>query len=156
MNVSWRRITDWGKQSPAMLRLADRLGRGTGRFRWMDRLGKRPVVPKRCDLTDWENHPLAAAWIGHATILLRIGGMTILTDPVFSSRVGLGLLAFTGGPQRLFAPAISIRDLPQIDLILISHAHFDHLDRPSLRQFPKSTTILTAHHTSDLITDLGF
>ena len=153
--MSWRNITDWGKQRPSMLKLADRLGRGTGRFRVLDRIGKI-AAPSACDLTDWQNHKLAAAWIGHATVLLRIGNMTMLTDPVFSARVGLGLLAFTGGPRRLIAPALTIRQLPPIDLLLISHAHFDHLDRPSLRQISKSIPVITAPHTSDLLKDLGF
>ena len=82
--------------------------------------------------------------------------MTVLTDPVFSTRVGLGMLAFTGGPRRLIAPAVSIRKLPPIDLILISHAHFDHLDRPSLRRLSRSIPIVTSEHTSDLLNDLGF
>jgi L-ascorbate metabolism protein UlaG (beta-lactamase superfamily) len=116
-----------------------------------------PAAPRlRPDLTDWENRDLAAAWIGHATVLLRVGGMTVLTDPVLSTRVGVGLGLFTGGPRRLVAPALSARELPRIDLILISHAHFDHLDRPTLTRLPKRTPVVTAHHTRDLITDLGF
>ena len=82
--------------------------------------------------------------------------MTILTDPVFSSRVGIGLGLMTGGPRRLVAPALLPGELPNIDLVLISHAHFDHLDRPSLVRLPKSTPVITAHRTRDLITDLGF
>ncbi|HWB55288.1 MAG TPA: MBL fold metallo-hydrolase, partial [Tepidisphaeraceae bacterium] len=99
---------------------------------------------------------LAVAWIGHATVLLRIGGLTILTDPVLSSRIGLGLGFFTGGPKRHVAPALNIAELPPIDLILISHAHFDHLDRPTLYRLPKHIPIVTASHTRDLIVDLGF
>ena len=59
-----------------------------------------------------------AVWIGHATVLLRVGDMTILTDPVFSNRVGIGLGLWTAGPRRLLAPALKIRDLPPIDLIV--------------------------------------
>jgi L-ascorbate metabolism protein UlaG (beta-lactamase superfamily) len=62
----------------------------------------------------------------------------------------------TGGPRRLIAPAVQISELPPIDLILISHAHFDHLDRPSLNRLPKRIPVITAHHTQDLIRDLGF
>jgi L-ascorbate metabolism protein UlaG (beta-lactamase superfamily) len=139
-----------------MLRLADLLGRGRGRLRLFD--GINP--PRRAlfvpDLSNWEDHDLAAVWIGHATVLLRIGGKTILTDPVFSSRVGIGLGLWTGGPRRLVAPALSLRQLPPLDLILISHAHFDHLDRPSLSRLSKQTPIVTAHGTHDLVRDLGF
>jgi L-ascorbate metabolism protein UlaG (beta-lactamase superfamily) len=107
-------------------------------------------------LTDWEQRELAAAWLGHATVLLRVGGMTVLTDPVFFNRVGVGLGLLTGGPRRLFASALTVRELPKIDLILISHAHFDHLDRPSLVRLSKRTPVVTAQHTSDLVRDLGF
>jgi L-ascorbate metabolism protein UlaG (beta-lactamase superfamily) len=66
----------------------------------------------------------------------------------------MGLM--TLGPRRLVAPSISIRQLPKLDLILISHAHFDHLDRPSLSRLSKKTPVITAHRTHDLVHDLGF
>ena len=154
--MSWRTYTDWAKKKPAALRLADRLGRGRGRLRWLDAINPPAPPPNKPDLTGWECHDLAAVWLGHATVLLRIGGMTILTDPVLSNRVGVGLGLFTGGPRRLVAPALTVRELPPIDLILISHAHFDHLDRPTLARLPKRTPVVTAHHTRDLIRDLGF
>ena len=115
-----------------------------------------PPPPRRPDLRDWHRADLAAAWLGHATVLLRAGGMTVLTDPVFSARIGVGFGLGTAGPRRLVAPALQIRDLPRVDLILISHAHFDHLDRPSLVRLAKRTPVVTASHTSDLIRDLGF
>jgi len=141
------------------LKLADQLGRSRGRLRFLDGLSVPPPAPFKPDLSNWESHELAAVWLGHATVLLRIGGpggMTIITDPVLSSRVGVGLGLFTGGPRRLIAPALSVRELPRIDLILISHAHFDHLDRPTLARLPKRIPVVTAHHTQDLIRDLGF
>ena len=138
------------------LRLADRLGRSRGRLRLLDGLNP-PIGPRfKPDLKGWENYELAACWIGHATVLLRIGGTTILTDPVLSNRIGVGLGLFTGGPRRLVAPALTAAELPKIDLILISHAHFDHLDRPTLARLPKRTPVITAHQTRDLVTDLGF
>jgi L-ascorbate metabolism protein UlaG (beta-lactamase superfamily) len=82
--------------------------------------------------------------------------MTLLTDPVLCNRVGIGLGLITGGPRRHFAPALSIRQLPPIDLMLISHAHYDHLDRPTLVQLNKNIPVITAGGTFDLIRDLGF
>lgn len=154
--MSWRRYADWAKHSPAALRLADRLGRSRGRLRLLDDLRPPPAPRLRPDLAGWADHGLAAVWLGQATVLLRIGGMTVLTDPVFSSRVGVGLGLCTGGPRRLVAPPLKIRELPKIDLLLISHAHFDHLDRPTLARLPKNVPVVTASLTRDLVGDLGF
>jgi L-ascorbate metabolism protein UlaG (beta-lactamase superfamily) len=153
--LSWRIWTDRLKRSDRALRLADWLGRGRGRMRWFDHLHtvRRPPKP---DLSRWHSQKLSAVWIGHATVLLRIGDLTILTDPVLTNRVGVGLGLVTAGPHRLVAPALSAAELPPIDVILVSHAHFDHLDRPTLCRLPKDTPVITAHHTLDLIRDLGF
>lgn len=125
-------------------------------MRLLDYCRPLPPVRKRPDLRDWHRHDLAAVWLGHATVLLRIGGMTILTDPVFSARVGVGFGLCTAGPRRLVGLPLQVHELPPIDLILISHAHFDHLDRPSLVRLPKRIPVVTATGTSDLIRDLGF
>lgn len=154
--TSWRTFANWAKHRPLTLRLADWLGRGRGRFRWLDLLNAPPRPPKIPRLDRWHSHELAAVWIGHATVLLRIGQQTILTDPVLSNRIGVGLGLMTGGPRRHVAPALSIRQLPRIDLILVSHAHFDHLDRPTLQRLPKNIPVVTSRHTHDLIRDLGF
>jgi L-ascorbate metabolism protein UlaG (beta-lactamase superfamily) len=154
--ATWRTITDRAKRSPTMLKIAGRLGRGKGRLRVLDRFGSAPPAPRVPDLSNWQSHELAAIWIGHATLLLRIGGMTVLTDPIFSRRAGIGLCLATLGPARLMAPALSIKQLPPIDLILLSHSHFDHLDRPSLDRLPRSATVICASKTSDLVADLKF
>jgi L-ascorbate metabolism protein UlaG (beta-lactamase superfamily) len=125
-------------------------------MRIFDHLNLPPVARIKPDLSNWENEELAAVWIGHATVLLRIGGRTIITDPVLSNRIGVGLGLMTGGPRRLIGPAMNVSELPAIDLILISHAHFDHLDRPTLARLPKRIPVVAAHHTGDLIRDLGF
>ena len=154
--MSWRRYTDWAKERPITLALADFLGRGRGRMRMLDSIHP-PMKPKlKPDLRGWDEHDLAAVWIGHATIILRIDGMNIITDPVMSSRVGIGLGLITGGPKRFYSPALSVRELPKLDLILSSHAHFDHLDRPTLARLDKNVPIIAAHRTSDLVRDLGF
>lgn len=72
-------------------------------------------------------HPgeLGVTWVGHSTVLLQAGGLNILTDPVWSDRASPLSWA---GPRRLTAPAIPLEDLPPIDLVLLSHDHYDHLD----------------------------
>lgn len=64
-------------------------------------------------------------WIGHATFLLQVSGLNIITDPVWANRMGL--------EKRLAPPGIKLSDLPEIDIVLISHNHYDHLDFKSLR-----------------------
>jgi L-ascorbate metabolism protein UlaG (beta-lactamase superfamily) len=109
-------------------------------------------APRRPDFSSWTDAGIHAAWIGHSTVLLRIDGITILTDPVFSARIGIGLGPVTIGMKRLVAPAVSPEDFPAPDVILLSHAHMDHFDRPSLRALEnRETTVVTAAATSDLL-----
>jgi L-ascorbate metabolism protein UlaG (beta-lactamase superfamily) len=95
---------------------------------------------------------MEAKWLGHSTVLLRIGETTILTDPVFSTRIGVSIGPLTIGMKRLTPPALESWEIPRPDLILLSHAHFDHFDLPSLETLAnKSTTVITAAKTSDLL-----
>ena len=115
---------------------------------------KRAVLPSpfRPDWKAWGGRGLYAAWLGHATVLIKMDGFTILTDPVFSTRVGLDLRLATLGPKRLVAPALEAAQLPRIDLVLLSHAHMDHFDLPSLRQLERrGTAVITASKTADLL-----
>lgn len=96
----------------------------------------------------------AARWIGHSTVLLRIGETTILTDPVFGRRCGLGsgFRGATIGPRRIAPPALLIDQLPKIDLVLLSHAHMDHFDIWSLKRLEsRGTTVITAVNTKNLL-----
>lgn len=96
--------------------------------------------------------PEALAWLGHNTVLLRHAGLTILTDPVLSERIGVRLPGLTIGPGRLMPLTLTPPQLPRPDLILLSHAHYDHLDRPTLKQLvSKRTTVVTARSTRGLI-----
>src|SRR5215469_976777 len=103
--------------------------------------------PKR-----WPDRGLHAAWLGHSTVLLKIDGFTILTDPVRSTRCGVRMGPVTLGLRRMVAPALLRSQLPHIDLILLSHAHFDHFDLATLRGLERSgTSVVTASNTSDLL-----
>lgn len=110
-------------------------------------------------------HPLGAVWLGHASVLTHIGsakalrgeptsigGITILTDPVFSDRVGLTVGPLTFGIQRLAPVPYHHTALPPIDVILLTHAHFDHFDRPTLKRLASErTTVITARSTGRLV-----
>src|SRR5215831_12667020 len=114
---------------------------------------KRSVSPppRIPTLASWRREGLRAAWIGHSTVLIQLDGFTILTDPVFSTRIGIKIGPAVVGMKRLVAPAVDLAELPVPDLILLSHAHMDHLDRPSLRRLENArTTVVTAAGTSDL------
>ena len=75
-----------------------------------------------------------AVWVGHATFVIKNNDITVLTDPIFSNRASpVGFL----GPKRLIPPAISIKDLPKIDVIVISHNHYDHLDIKSIKKIQR-------------------
>lgn len=113
-----------------------------------------PRVPR---LSEWHGKGLQAAWIGHSTVLIRVDGFTILTDPVFSTRIGIRIGPLTLGMKRLVHPALELSEIGVPDLILLSHAHMDHLDRPSLRKLENhGTTVITAAGTSDLLRVKGY
>lgn len=114
---------------------------------------RAPRGPDHDTPPDFESPPTFAAWwLGHATVLLRMGARWILTDPVFSDRIGPRIGGRTIGLARHTPTPVHPTQLPPIDLILISHAHFDHLDRPSLRRLASPhCRVVTAPGTADLI-----
>lgn len=105
-------------------------------LRW--RFSRRPARWPSCIADDDPPLPeaprpgeVSITYIGHATLLLRFAGVTVLTDPVFSERASPFRWL---GPKRVRAPAIALDDLPKIDAVVLSHNHYDHMDLPSLRQ----------------------
>jgi L-ascorbate metabolism protein UlaG (beta-lactamase superfamily) len=99
----------------------------------------------------WHNDAITLAWLGHATVLLNFYGVRILTDPVLFPRIGVHLGVGSLGPLRQVACALAPASLPEIDLVLVSHAHFDHLDTPSLAALRGRPAALVAANTSDLL-----
>ncbi|MFN2507183.1 MAG: MBL fold metallo-hydrolase [Chthoniobacterales bacterium] len=114
---------------------------------------RRPILPAfaRPHPEAWEDASLTAAWLGHATVLINFFGVNILTDPVLFPRIGIRLSGMTIGPKRLTAPALRVRELPRIDLVLLSHAHFDHFDLRTLHRLPSQADVVTAPRTLDLL-----
>jgi L-ascorbate metabolism protein UlaG (beta-lactamase superfamily) len=98
----------------------------------------------------WSSNEITASWLGHSTVLLNFYGLHVITDPVLFRRVGVDLRLGTVGPKRFVAPALSVHQLPPIDVVLLSHAHMDHFDTPTLKCFSSATQAVTAHATEDL------
>src|SRR6204780_3895633 len=121
---------------------------GESAFRPMTGESKTPTL-----VSPWE---LGITFIGHSSFLIQIGGRKLLVDPVFAER----LIAL----RRLRRPGVRIKELPAIDMVLLSHAHMDHLNRPSLRRIVAHTRKMTGRApiavvpwgVEDLVSDLGF
>jgi len=110
------------------------------------------------DPTRWKNDEINIAWIGHSTILMNFFGTTILTDPVLFERVGVSIFGMTFGPSRFTHPALSVNEIPKPDIILLSHAHMDHMDYETLsaivNRYPNEIDCITAYNTADVIAEL--
>ncbi|MGZ4789933.1 MAG: MBL fold metallo-hydrolase [Terriglobales bacterium] len=99
---------------------------------------------------------LGVTFIGHSSFFVQIGGLNVVIDPNFAKWIFV--------LKRLRRPGVRIGELPPIDLVLVSHAHFDHLHRPSLRAIArqsrrvggKAPLIVVPEHVGDLVSDLGF
>jgi L-ascorbate metabolism protein UlaG (beta-lactamase superfamily) len=94
--------------------------------------------------------------VNHSTILLQLGGWNVLTDPIWSERCSP--LAFAG-PRRVHAPGLRFEDLPPIDVVLLSHDHYDHCDLPTLRRIAASypdAAAVTTRGNEDLLRHAGF
>ncbi|MBS0387234.1 MAG: MBL fold metallo-hydrolase [Proteobacteria bacterium] len=97
----------------------------------------RSPLPARNPLDAWRHAPrsgLRATWLGHSTVLVEIDGVRVLTDPVWGPRASPARFA---GPKRFQPVPVSLRELPPIDVVVISHDHYDHLDYPTIRELRK-------------------
>ena len=113
-------------------------GNSRTRFFWNQLTGNdgRPAWPKSVAVhavappVRVEGERMVVTWVGHASVLVQTQGLNILTDPVWSEVAGpLGI-----GPHRVAEPGIAFDQLPKIDLVLVSHNHYDHLDLPTLKR----------------------
>ena len=106
----------------------------------------------------WKDNELTLAWIGHSTVLINFFGKWILTDPVLFERVGVSFFGGVIGPARITPPALQIDEFPKPDIILLSHAHMDHMDFSTLKAFtkkyPNQIDVITAYLTKDVIDEL--
>lgn len=111
-------------------------------------------------LDDASNERIWACWIGHSTVLLKLGDRWVLTDPVFADVVGIDVFGLRLGPRRILPPALSIDEIPRPDLVVVSHAHMDHMDLWTLERlttmWPNQISVLTPTNTSDVIADLAW
>jgi L-ascorbate metabolism protein UlaG (beta-lactamase superfamily) len=110
-----------------------------------------PAAPHKPTPATWSDNAVTLAWLGHATVLINFYGVRILTDPALYPRIGVDLGLGTLGPMRLVHCALTPDELPEIDIVLVSHAHFDHLDTPSLASVHGRPTAVMAAGTSDLL-----
>ncbi len=114
--------------------------------------GRRiPAAPHLPDPDAWSDDALTVAWLGHATVLVNFYGTWLLTDPALRPSVGVNVAGLTFGPRRLVRPALSLRELPPIDAVLLSHAHMDHTDLGTLRRLPRRTTAVVQSGNRDLV-----
>ena len=115
-----------------------------------DHVIKKEKVLENLDKYKNDNY---VAWIGHATFLIKLGDTTIITDPLFSKNTGP--LIF--GPKRYVESAIRLNEIPETDLFLLTHNHYDHLDYSTVKDFPhKKSKVLVPLKLSKYFTRNGF
>jgi L-ascorbate metabolism protein UlaG (beta-lactamase superfamily) len=115
----------------------------TGRARWPRRVP--PAVTPSQPFNRIDGGALRVTMIGHASLLIQVAGLNILTDPVWSMRASPFSFA---GPKRVVPPGIRLEDLPPIDVVLITHNHYDHLDLATLKRLQRA-------HAPRILTPLG-
>jgi L-ascorbate metabolism protein UlaG (beta-lactamase superfamily) len=100
---------------------------------------KKTLGPFKTDISVYNTPPesgLRITWVGHSSLLIEIDGKRILTDPVWGERASFSSLF---GPKRFFEPPVALADLPELDAIILSHDHYDHLDKGTIKFFAGST-----------------
>lgn len=95
----------------------------------------RIPVERRPELPRARGGETVVTWVGHATYVIQLGGLTVLTDPVWSRRI-------PGVRPRLTPTGVEWDGLPPVDAVVISHNHYDHLDAPTIRRLPRTTPLL--------------
>lgn len=114
----------------------------------------------RPNINEWSRDKIYVSWIGHSTVLISFYGIKILTDPILFDKIGLYFLGEVMGPYRYTKPALQFSEIPQPDIVLISHAHMDHCDYKSLKEltdkFPNKIELITSFRTKDVVNDLKF
>jgi L-ascorbate metabolism protein UlaG (beta-lactamase superfamily) len=116
---------------------------GGGRSPW-PKQAPSPFPPANPD-ERIDGQALRVTMVGHATLLIQVAGLNILTDPVWSPRVSPFSFA---GPKRVVEPGIRFDDLPPVDIVLVTHNHYDHLDLATLKRLHKA-------HEPHIVTPLG-
>lgn len=134
-----------GGIAPAGFRDLMRWQFGGGRAKWP--AAAPSPFPQAKPSERLDDSRLRVTMVGHSTLLVQVAGLNIVTDPVWSERASPFAFAFAG-PRRVNAPGIAFDDLPAIDLVLVSHNHYDHLDLRSLRR-------LVDRHDPMIVTPLG-
>jgi len=114
-------------------------------------------APAKPGPAGWSDRKLTIANLGHATLAMNYFGVRVISDPTLFDRVGLALDSIlTVGPRRHIAPPLTATEVGPVDVILITHAHMDHLDIPSLKALPKTATVIACAKCAALIRPLGF
>jgi L-ascorbate metabolism protein UlaG (beta-lactamase superfamily) len=114
-------------------------------------LDARATPAQRPEPLTWPDDRLTLSWLGHATVLLNFFGRRIVTDPALENRIGIGRGLLKLGPRRLAPPALRARELPALDLVLLSHAHMDHTDLGTLGTLPRRTPVVVQPGNRDLV-----
>ncbi|GAB4545373.1 MAG: MBL fold metallo-hydrolase [Phycisphaerales bacterium] len=112
--------------------------------------------PLRDLLAELAPHGFAVCWLGHASVVVTLGDLTVVVDPVLSDRIGVRMGGRTYGLARRTPAPVTAGALLGVDAVLITHAHFDHLDRPTLAALADPrTTVVVPHRCARLVPD-GF